>query len=564
VKVLAISVTEPGRQVAARLPYEHVHGEPGTTLAARWADVDAFVVVLALGAVVRLVAPLLADKSTDPAVVCVDDAGTFAISVCGGHGAGANALAGEVAALLGATPVVTTATDRLAVAALDLLPGFRAEGDVARVTSALLAGEPVTLRRELVWPLPGALADRWSHDRDAGPTTVVVSDRIFELGPGTVALRPPSLVVGVGTTSDATESDLDNAVDEALTAVGLAAGSATTVATIDRRSGHPAVTALATRLGAAVRSYAAAQLDAVTVPSPSQVVADAVGTRSVAEAAALLAAGDGGALVLPKVATGKVTVAIARRARPRGSLAIVGLGPGSLAHRTPEASRAVRHAEVVVGLDAYVEQCADLLTSGQDVRRFEIGAELERVRLALELAALGRRVALVCSGDAGVYAMASPALELADAAHGPGFGDVEVEIVPGVTAGLAAAAALGAPLGHDFLTLSLSDLLTPWERIETRVRAAAETDLVLVVYNPRSARRTWQIEKARSILLEHRSPDTPVGVVTDVARPAERVTLTTLGELALDAVNMTTCLIVGSSTTTVVNGRMVTPRGYPT
>ncbi len=128
-------------------------------------------------------------------------------------------------------------------------------------------------------------------------------------------------------------------------------------------------------------------------------------------------------------------------------------------------------------------------------------------------------------------------------------------VVPGVTAGLAAAALLGAPLGHDHLVISLSDLLTPWERIEARLRAAAETDLVLVVYNPRSQRRTRQIEQARTILLAHRSPDTPVGVVTDVARPGQHVELTTLGTLDTTTVTMTTCLVIGSSTTAVANGR---------
>jgi len=563
-KVVTISVSEPGRRIAQRLPYEHVHGHPAATLSARWGDADAFVMVLALGATVRLVAPLLADKASDPAVVCVDDAGAFAISVCGGHVGGANALAHEVARLLGAEPVITTATDRLEVPALDQLVGLSAQGDLAGVTAALLAEEPIEIERELDWPLPTALTDHlgrtWSSGRAS--TRIVVSDRKLPEGPvgkGVVALRPPSLVVGVGTTSDASENDACDAVTAALSAGGLSPLSLGALATIDRRADHPAVAAVARRWRLAVHTFDADRLDAIAVPTPSDVVARAVGTHSVAEAAALAAAGPGAELVVPKSVGDRVTVAIARRAGPPGSLSIVGLGPGSVAHRTAQAARAVRHAEVVVGLDSYVTQCEDLLTPAQDVRPFPIGAEIERVRLALDLAAGGRRVALVCSGDAGVYAMASPALELAGS---PRYRGVEVSVVPGVTAGLAAAALLGAPLGHDHLVVSLSDLLTPWELIEARVRAAAESDLVLVVYNPRSPRRTWQIEKARSVLLEHRSAGTPVGVVTDAARAGERVVLTTLGELDCDSVNMTTCLVIGSSTTRVVSGRMVTPRGY--
>ena len=168
---------------------------------------------------------------------------------------------------------------------------------------------------------------------------------------------------------------------------------------------------------------------------------------------------------------------------------------------------------------------------------------------------------MVCSGDAGVYAMASPVLELAGEAQ---FAAVNVAVVPGVTAGLVTAAVLGAPIGHDHVLISLSDLLTPWERVETRVRAAAQSDLVVVFYNPRSARRTWQLDKAMGILAGSRPPSTPVGVVTDAGRADQRSVVTTIAAFDATIVTMTSCVIVGASTTTVVNGLMVTPRGYAT
>jgi cobalt-precorrin 5A hydrolase/precorrin-3B C17-methyltransferase len=293
------------------------------------------------------------------------------------------------------------------------------------------------------------------------------------------------------------------------------------------------------------------------VPTPSAVVADAVGTPSVAEAAALLAAGPDAELVVPKQANGVATVAIARRARPAGRLRIVGLGPGTPALRTPAAESAVRHAQVVIGYAPYVDACADLLQPHHEVVRSPIGEEVVRAKQALAEAAGGREVALVCSGDPGVYAMASIALELA--ADAPG---VEIETVPGVTAALAASAAVGAPLGHDFATISLSDLLTPWEAIEGRIRAAAAADFALALYNPRSERRTWQLDAARQILLAHRAPSTPVAVVTDATRADEHVRVTTLAELDPSDAGMTTCVLVGASTTRVVDGRVVTPRGY--
>jgi cobalt-precorrin 5A hydrolase/precorrin-3B C17-methyltransferase len=184
-----------------------------------------------------------------------------------------------------------------------------------------------------------------------------------------------------------------------------------------------------------------------------------------------------------------------------------------------------------------------------------LGSEVERAKEALAEARSGGSVALVSSGDAGVYAMASPALELAGE-------DVDVVIVPGITAAQAAASLLGSPLGHDHCSISLSDLLTPWVVIRERVRAAAEADFVLSLYNPRSKGRDWQLGKAREILLDHRSPDTPVGVVRDAYRAGQRVALTDLGSLRPEDVDMLTVVIVGSSQTEVRAGRMVTPRGY--
>jgi cobalt-precorrin 5A hydrolase/precorrin-3B C17-methyltransferase len=251
-------------------------------------------------------------------------------------------------------------------------------------------------------------------------------------------------------------------------------------------------------------------------------------------------------------------VAVARRAGPGGHLAIVGLGPGEAAHRTAAATAAVRHADVVIGYSAYVEQCADLLSPRQAVVRSAIGAEVGRCRHALRLAAEGRRVALVCSGDAGVFGMASLALELA-----PEHGHPEVEVVPGVTAALAAGALLGAPLGHDHAVVSLSDLLTPWPVIERRLHAMAEADVVVALYNPRSSRRTWQLDKARQILLAHRSADTPVGVVTDAGRAGQRVERGTLATLDVESVSMVSIVIAGSSQSRWIDGRLVTPRGYP-
>jgi cobalt-precorrin 5A hydrolase/precorrin-3B C17-methyltransferase len=368
----------------------------------------------------------------------------------------------------------------------------------------------------------------------------------------------------VGSSRGADIDGVWSLVGTALAGAGVAAAAVGEVATLDRKADEPAITALAARLGVAIRTFGAAALAGVVaagrVPNPSPAVAAAVGTASVAEAAALLAAGQGATLVAVKqVAAGRdATVAVSRRARAPGHLAVVGLGPGDAALRTPAATAAVRHADVVSGYGPYVDMVAGLLHPSQLVVRWPIGAEAERCRDALTRAVAGARVALVCSGDAGVYALASLVCELA-----PGAGDPPLTVIPGVTAALSAAAVLGAPLGHDHVALSLSDLLTPWEVIARRLHAAAAGDFVVSLYNPRSSRRTSQLAEALAILAADRPPSTPAAVLTDIGRPGERVIRTTLAGLDPAEVGMRSLVIIGATSTRWIGARMVTPRGYP-
>lgn len=562
--IVSVSVTERGKAMAAALPYRHVHGEAAETIRSCWHEVDGLVVFLAAGAVIRIIAPLLGAKTTDPAVVCVDEAGRHVVALVGGHaragdGMGANELARNVASVLGAEPVITTATDVTGTPAFDTLGGFVVRGDVAGVTTAVLDGRVPMIENVLAWPLPRSLPGLDNDDRDSmaridQTIRIVVTDKVVPPRTGAVVLHPPSLVAGVGASSGAPAAELAALLSSALAEAGLDPASLGEIATIDLKANEAGIVAL----GLPMRTFPAEELNAVEVPTPSAEVAEAVGTSSVAEAAALLAAGANGQLVVTKRKSATATVAIARRGRPRGRLSLVGLGPGSPAHRTPAAGAAVTGAEVIIGYTPYIELCRDLIGPHHEVLPSPIGDEVMRAKQALAEAESGRRVAMVCSGDAGVYAMASIVLELADH-EAP---DLDIEVVPGVTAALAGAAALGAPLGHDHVSISLSDLLTPWEAIEARLEAAAVADLVVSLYNPRSRGRDWQLDAASRILLAHRPADTPVGIVTDAGRPRCQVHLTTLADLDADLVGMTTCVIVGSSTTRVIRGRMVTPRGY--
>ncbi|MET7440650.1 MULTISPECIES: precorrin-3B C(17)-methyltransferase [unclassified Streptomyces] len=531
--------------------YDGSGGSVGDAVRLAFAECDRLVCFLATGAVVRIVAPLLGDKASDPGIVCVDEAGRFAVSLVGGHGGGANELAREVGGLLGAEPVITTATDAVGLPGLDTL-GFPAEGDVAAVSRALLDGEPVALEAELAWPLPPLPVG--TH----GAYTVRVTDRAVGPTEREAVLRPPSLVVGVGASKGAPVDEVLALVEDALRDAGLSVKSVAAFATVDAKAGEPGIVGAAERLGVPVVTYAAEELAAVEVPNPSDAPLAAVGTPSVAEAAALAG---GGELLVPKRKSVRAdglpamaTCAVVRRV-PRGRLAVVGLGPGARDLLTPRAKDELRRAAVLVGLDQYVDQIRDLLRPGTRILESGLGAEEERARTAVAEARRGQAVALIGSGDAGVYAMASPAL--AEASD-----DIDVVGVPGVTAALAAGAILGAPLGHDHVSISLSDLHTPWEVIERRVRAAAEADIVVTFYNPRSRGRDWQLPKALAILAEHREPSTPVGVVRNASRPDQSSLLTTLAGLDPAVVDMMTVVTVGNTATREIAGRMVTPRGY--
>ena len=244
-----------------------------------------------------------------------------------------------------------------------------------------------------------------------------------------------------------------------------------------------------------------------------------------------------------------------------GRILLVGFGPGHLEHLTARATQAIGEADVVIGYSTYIELVADLL-DGKRVIEKGMTEELDRCELALELARGGQSVALISSGDVGIYGMAGPTFEVLKNAGWKPSDDVQVEVIPGVTALSACAARVGAPLTHDFASISLSDLLTPWAVIEKRLEAAAAADFVIALYNPKSGRRTEQIVRARDIIVAHRKATTPVALVKSAYRAKEHIVLTDLAGMLEFKIGMLTTVLVGNSNTFTFENLMVTPRGY--
>lgn len=533
--------------------------------------------ICASGILIRAVAPHLHDKTSEPPVLAVAEDGSAVVPLLGGH-RGANELARRIAAALGAVAAVTTAGDaRLGIALDAPPPGWRlansthAKGFMAR----LLEGAPVQLVVEAgdaAW----LAADRLTLTED-GPLELRVTLRPVPGTPERLVYHPPRLALGVGAERGASPEELRTLVALTCADHDLAMAAIGVVASIDLKAAEPAVHALAGSLDVPARFLTAERLAEETsrLTTRSETVFRETGCWGVAEAAALAAVGPQGCLLAPKRKGRGVTCALAVAphdldpsaiGRPQGRLALVGLGPGGSDWRTAEAERLLAQADEIVGYGLYLDLVGPA-GRGKPHHAFPLGAETERCRFALERAATGRRVALVCSGDPGIYALASLVMELLEALGDPAWARVAVTVSPGVSALQAAAARAGAPLGHDFCAVSLSDLLTPLDLIQRRVRAAAEGDFVVALYNPVSARRRDALRMARSILLEHRAPETPVVLARNLGRTGEELRRIRLDELAPELCDMLTLVLVGSSATRAVprlHGEpwIFTPRGY--
>ena len=526
--------------------------------------------VCAAGILVRAVAPVLNDKTTEPPVIAVPDDGSTVVPLLGGH-RGANRLARQIAEGLASHAAVTTAGDVAMGVALDEPPrGYRlANGaDAKGAMAAMLSGVGVTVTGENIFDVEDTV----------GGVELLVSDAPVEGSETRLVYHPQRYALGLGCARGCDVNEMWALVQKTLAEAGIAEGAVACVGSLDLKGDEPAMIETAARMGVPFRVFTAAELEAQTeqLANPSDVVFAEVGCHGVSEAAAL-ALGNG-ELVVEKTKTANATCAVVRANAPivemagrsRGKLSIIGIGPGQHSWRTPEASALVSQAEELVGYGLYIDLLGGL-AHGKARSDFPLGGEEDRCRYALEQAGKGKDIALICSGDAGIYAMGALVFELLDRQpDAMGVTDaarrVEVVSTPGVSALQAAAARAGAPLGHDFCAISLSDLLTPRDDIVKRLKASAEGDFVIAFYNPVSMRRRTLLAEARDILLQHRPADTPVMLASSLGRPEENVRYRRLDELEVDEVDMLTVVLVGSSHSKLAQLgeglRMYTPRGY--
>lgn len=574
-----------------------------------WHKSKAIIFTLAMGAVVRLITPLLTDKNTDPAIILIDRASEYVISLTGGHQGNADKLTELLASELDAKSIITSASSSLNLPSIDTFGNIfgwqKGEGNWTEVSVNIARNQPILIQQNsgLKWwqnRLPAhhsfifdtaeSSSVKTTPENDQNPLTTEEKDikgmvyigveKTPKVDIPCISWHPRLLWVGIGCERNTSPSLIESAVTNVLNQYNLEQKAIASLATIDLKNDEVGILALAEKWNLPLQIFTSEALNSVSVPNPSSIVEKEVGTPSVAEASALKAGLlpnlsenqlKSPYLVVPKQVIrqegekGAVTVAIARsnlEYNPnQGKLYLIGTGPGSLEYLTSTAKTALREADIIIGYGLYIDLIKSLLRPEQIIESSPITQERQRAQRAIELAKWGLKVAVISSGDCGIYGMAGLVLELLanqnwDTKRPP------LQVFSGITAMQSVAAKIGSPLMHDFCAISLSDLLTPWEVIEKRLIAAASADFITAIYNPRSNTRTQQIVKAQEIFLQYRNPNTPVAIARSVTRDDENIVITTLEMMLTHSIDMLTTVIIGNSTTKRYHDLLITPRGY--
>ncbi|MTJ06425.1 precorrin-3B C(17)-methyltransferase [Anabaena sp. UHCC 0204] len=496
----------------------------GETLRELFAAGTPIIGICAAGILIRTIAPLLMDKGQEPPILAVAEDGSAVVPLLGGL-SGVNDLARHIGEALNTKPAITTTGDiRFHTALLSPPPGYHLANPEhgKKFIADLLAGRKVKLEGIAPW-----LSESNLPIDENGELTIQITENLGNYDSNCLVYHPAKIAISLTHPEPNTITQIQQILAESNLAAKAVAGIFAPL----HLANNSQLQAIAKALGVPTRFFPENQLtelilavtgaDAQIISSPSSSIAVAISTQ----------------IINP-----------ATRGQAQGKLAIIGTGPGASKWMSPQVKEILAAATDLVGYKTYINLIGSL-ADGKRVHESDNRVEAERAYQALELAATGKYVAVVSSGDPGIYAMAAAVFEVLEQYHKPEWQTIDIQVAPGISAMQAAAATIGAPLGHDFCVISLSDILKPWEIIAQRITAAATSDLAIALYNPVSKERTWQLAAAKKILLEHRKPHTPVILGRNLGRKGEQVKVITLEELEPTLADMRTVIIIGSSHT---------------
>jgi len=560
-----------------------IQSRPKAFLENNWQKNNQLIFIGSIGAVIRLISPFVRSKEDDPAILVIDSKAKKVIPLLGGHKQGGDGFANELAADLEAEAIFTSDSVTQKKISLDCFGegwGWKRGGsnvDWRNLMISQARQQKIVVSQSngsKLWHQIEGFSDFSFRENNDPISFENINLYIGQKNLNKCSWHPPSIIIGIGCERNTDEKLIQRAISDSFSKKGLSLLSIAGIATIDKKNDEIGLLNLSKENEWPISFFNASQLSKVKVPNPSNVVMSEMGTSSVAEAAAILkgeVSGKKTKLVQEKQIYlskenefGAVTIALVELDKPlaphRGELHLIGSGPGLLKMLTSDARKALARCVAWIGYAPYLNYL-DLIRRHDQIRiDSELTFEKERCQYALDLAKEGARVALVSSGDSGIYGMAGLALELwlnESVDTRPLF-----QVHPGISSFQMAAAKLGAPLMNDFCTISLSDLLTPWKKIEERIVSAAKGDFVIAIFNPKSIKRDWQLKKTVDLLLEFRTPITPVAVARQLGRPDESIEIGTLETFSFEKVDMLTILIIGNSQSAIRDNRFLTPRGY--
>jgi cobalt-precorrin 5A hydrolase / precorrin-3B C17-methyltransferase len=511
----------------------------GDTVRQLFSDGVPIIGLCAAGILIRTVASLLTDTKTEPPLIAVAADGSAVVPLLGGM-TGVNALAEQISAVLNVAAAITT-TGKLQFNTVlpDPPSGYRLANPehIKAFIADLIAGVSVSLAGDAAWLTESNIPFGMNGER-----TITVTPEAIAGSPAQLIYHPLSLALTVVEPQKFTVMGWVEVIRDRLAAANLAPVAVACII-LPQTADGAAIAGIGQILGVPIRF-----VDAVELNPDWQIIEDRHPDSS----------------LIISIAPQPIDPTSIGQAQ--GKLTVIGTGPGSKQWMSPEVRETIRAATDLVGYQTYIDLIGDLAV-GKVCHASDNRVELDRSRLALDLAATGKNVVVVSSGDPGIYAMASAVFEVLEREAKPEWQSIDLQIAPGISAMQAAAAAAGAPLGHDFCTISLSDILKPWEIVERRIAAAAEADFAMAFYNPVSSQRSWQLAAAKEILLKFRAPTTPVILARNLGRTGQQVQIITLGELMPESADMRTVILIGSSQTRVIpradGGSWVyTPRSY--